>query len=296
MKKNLILAILLIFFSTSIIAAPRWLHLRTDPIKKAKNHTTIAIFIHGYGTDHSYFSKEDIQKYSTPFPWARITFADAPKQRGLLWWRSFNMGQQGDAAQIVSFLWEIFRHGYRSLVTMAHSRGGAAWITALHMITFPEKHKRFWKKFERRAGYPKNKIIQHLQTLIKNSTSVLVHPLLSVYDAAHCTFKRKFHLSPFSSKICVAAYRTSLSLCSSYSILFPEAIELLNELIKENKFSGDILLCKNDRIVGNTLDEGLLKKNNPPRICVRYTDEPNHFQLNDGYKTVKKNLSNRWTS
>ncbi|OGV54751.1 MAG: hypothetical protein A2017_20400 [Lentisphaerae bacterium GWF2_44_16] len=264
----------------------------SDPIVPATQNTALAIFIHGYGTDHSYFDTQEINQHSYPFPWARITFYDAPKKRGLFWWTNFNMGQRGDAAQIISFLWDIQRNGYKKLVSMAHSRGGAAWISALHMVWFPEDHPKFWKKFSRKLHIPQTTIIARLQNLLQETTSILVHPLLSINSAAHCTFKRKYHLSSFSSNIFVAAYRTSLSICSSYSLLFPEAIELLDELIETKKFIGKILLCQHDKIVGNEFDQLLIHRSYPPQYQAYHTNAPNHFCLKAGYLEVQAHLGN----
>ncbi len=286
--------IFLFLWSTVLLthAAPRMLHM-SDPLPIAQHTKSLAIFIHGYGTDHSYFDEAEIRNHSAPFPWARITFYDAPKKRGLFWWANFNMGQRGDAAQIISFLWEIHKHGYTSIVAMAHSRGGAAWISALHIVWFPEQHAKFWKRLSRKLRIPQKTITKRLQHLLRQSSSILVHPLLSIHSAAHYTFKRKYHLSNFSSRCFVAAYRTSLSLCSSYSLLFPEAIELLHELIDAKLFRGKILLCNPDKIVGNEFDETLITKNTPPYYQTCYTNAPNHFCLKAGYREVKNYLTSQ---
>ncbi len=263
-----------------------------DPIKKnmAKD---IAVFFHGYSVDHTYFNPEDIHTCTGNIPWTRITFKDAPCRRNMFWWRSFNLGQIGDAIQIISLFWDIHQHGYTSITAMGHSLGGSALISALHIVMFPEKHKKTWCKIKSLLHVPEYSLIKKLQKLIMNSNFVFLYPMLSLHIAAYHKCRRRYHLSHISSKLCARTFRAMLSIGSSFSIQFDEPIELLRELLSKN-IHGLIILCENDKIVSNDFDKELLNQtNNHPTWKAKTTDGPNHFSLKHGYSAVQSILQSQ---
>lgn len=250
----------------------------TDKIKDFSNvgdgvsHHPLIIALHGYGDD-----KWDIRDRITCLlrlaeagvdsedseaqkiirdrePSDRISYMsfDFPDSTNKGWLRfaRTNLGAAVDTLAAVWHVCEAYRKGYRKIVILGHSRGGATGISLAHVFMFPDKYKDVWEKLgllEENGDLDSALIAKIWQSV---DSLFLINPLLNVA-------KIKILEGAFSGFL-----KVMMSLLTNINFSEMTHVQKLQELFKSSACHLPLIkiwLAEDDEVVGNASDDEVLK-------------------------------------
>ena len=87
---------------------------------------------------------------------------------------SINLGQKEDAKVLLNAVLQCYQQGYTKIDIFANSRGGAATITMLDILSNPERYHDVWSSF----GILDHALHEALRTMVAKGTIFLAHPLI----------------------------------------------------------------------------------------------------------------------
>ena len=164
--------------------------------------------------------------------------------------RFTNLGQAPDASVLLYELVKCHQLGLKKLVGFGHSRGGAAFITLLHMLTFPERYKKYFRAMglENTDGSLNSKKITQLKQMIDQI--ILAHPLVSVPS----TLRHQLGKLGSGAKLL-------LTLFGDYNLFEKTQLAMLEELYTSKNQSAltplAISLSPHDEVIGTVHNRDL---------------------------------------
>jgi len=220
---------------------------------------------------HNGYGRQQIQKVNAPD--RKVVVFDFPnigRNCSSLWkLRSENTGGTHDA-QVALYSVIKCADNECPIILSGLSRGGAAVITLLHMLSFPDEYKHIWGKF----GVTKGSDLDYekIDKIKKQIKKVYIdNPFLSLQTV----------FGPFIGKVA----RVMLPFIAKFD--FHEPRTLLDKLIGQD-WIVDIRVALRDYEVGNRFDDEL------KALC---EGEPgwNFFKVNQGHcevSTTRENIKN----
>jgi len=169
--------------------------------------------------------------------------------------RSINFGQEQDAMVILKYV--LLCNENKNITTingLGESRGGAAWVTALTMLSEPQNYASAWKSL----GVIKDGKVDttKIDTLKKSLGKVyLAYPWLN----SDYPFKNITKGLGWFQSFGVFGIKLGLHLFTNYSMNRDSTHLLLRKLIKNNEFKIILDCAKTDSVVGNEHDEEFKK-------------------------------------
>lgn len=168
---------------------------------------------------------------------------------------SINFGQEIDARALLCTVIECYKKGYSKVYIFANSRGGAATITMLDMLSNPENHLETWSLFK----IHDQKTQEAIRTMVGNGSIVLAHPLMNYDLAVKKSITNALNVVyPFlgRSYIQEGAYTCAhniLKYFTSFNSTYLSPIEALTKSISKNEwpYHITIALAEQDSIVGH---------------------------------------------
>lgn len=169
--------------------------------------------------------------------------------------RNSNFGQEYDAKTLIHVLHKCYESGYRSLYLFGNSRGGATTITALDILSNPQKHAKIWNEL----GITNTKTQKALRNMVEKGSIFLAHPLLNQSGGISQVLERQLKpLQNFSmplfdliKKFCFASTSFILQASTNYNpnTKTPLKIIQLNQENKNWNYKITIALANNDKFI-----------------------------------------------
>jgi len=204
------------------------------------------VAMHGYeGYPYSFHQEAD-------FFWKHKLYMLNCNPHGSLVWNNESektkytaLGQEYDALVILAGLLVCNDKGIKKVYGLGESRGGAAWITALAMLSDPYTYESWWK----RLCVVKNDAldiekINSTKKMVQNGIVYLGYPLLDM----------EFVLN-LIDKIIPGGKKEFLSKSIKFSADRPSPHVLLKALVEKNEFNIVMDLAKDETVVGDTYNK-----------------------------------------
>ncbi len=220
--------------------------LKSELITKIRKNATAILTAHGFGDNNlaGHILREG------NFISVGANFRDAAKllPMGL---RFTNLGQAPDASVLLYELVKCHRLGAKRIIGFGHSRGGAAFITLLHMLTFPDRYKTYFRAMglENSDGTLKMYAIEQLKRMLYHL--ILAHPLVSIPS----TLKHVHGPLRFLTI-------SLLTVVADYNPFEKTQLAMLEEIYMSNQGPLPpltISLCPRDEVVGTVHNKDLQK-------------------------------------
>lgn len=103
---------------------------------------------------------------------------------------SINLGQKEDAKVLLHAVLQCYHKGYTKIDIFANSRGGAATITMLDILSNPEHYHDIWSSF----GILDHAIHDALRAMIAKGTIFLAHPLIDQHATIQYFTQHPFNM------------------------------------------------------------------------------------------------------
>ena len=165
--------------------------------------------------------------------------------------RSINFGQEKDALVIIKYL--LLLSGNKNIKRidgLGESRGGAAWIRVLTMLSNPQKYVASLKKLGlMKDGSVDVERVNKLKSMINQV--YLAYPWLD----SDYPFRNITKGLGYLQDIGVFGIKLVLHLFTDYSLMRSSTHILLKRLIEKGEFKLILDLAKGDVVVGNKYDE-----------------------------------------
>lgn len=181
---------------------------------------------------------------------------------------AINVGQKHDALALLVTIVECYKKGYTRVDLFAHSRGGAATINALDMLSHPDTDK--YKKIWQRIGITDANEQKKIREMVERGTIFLAYPLMNhsatLDTIAASTTNRLFWFLPgktyiqYGIKFCLS---TLLESATRYESNHQSPLGILSSNLKIPlkkatwNYRITIACTNNDDIVGNAHDPTL---------------------------------------
>ncbi len=172
--------------------------------------------------------------------------------------RHTNLGGEPDARVVLFHIIKCFCKGYTNIMLFGHSRGCAATIRALDMLTDPYKYRSVWTDF----GFSQNgvtlccEVIQAVQAAV--GRVYLARPLLDVKKAFWCAGKNV--TGAFLAPVTASVLRAVACTLGSCSLRVDEPITILKNLLQRAQFDFYLFFAPNDAVVGNFYDDLIMRE------------------------------------
>lgn len=168
---------------------------------------------------------------------------------------SINFGQEIDARALLYTVIECYKKGYPKVYIFANSRGGAATITMLDMLSHPENHLETWSLFK----IHDQKTQEAIRTMVGNGSIVLAHPLMHYNVAVKKSIANAVNVVyPFLGRAYIqegtyTCAHNILKYFTSFNFTYLSPIEALAKSISNNvwPYHVTIALAEQDSIVGH---------------------------------------------
>lgn len=257
----------------------------TEKKGNLKFEPVVFLPLHGFGDKKwKKFEGLDPRVSFMGFNFADAGFLDS-EGKGLTSLAKTNLGQDCDAFSAVWHVVHCYELGYKKVVIVGHSRGGAAGIKLAHIFTFPEKYQDMWKKlgFVNEKGDLRSKEIENVWKIV--SKIYLLNPLLNVKK-----LEMLKNIKEGAGSTACEVTKVFMSWLTNIKFNGSSHLDNLKEIFTEGKSylpQFDLYIADNDKVVGNGSDEDIkeLEKeiNDQKKLSVKFLENSEgHCDIREG--------------